>query len=212
MRMVFWRFAWGWLFLFAFGLIGSAGLARADQATSSPPPLLTLDNAVQIAINNNRLLKITSLDVNKSNWQVAAAKTHYFPSFNIYLFGSKLLNSANFTFEQGIFGKVDGFDVPSETKLVPVSNGISGNALGQIEQPLSQLYKLHLFVREQELSTDLASQKVREQRQGLVKDVKQAYYAVLQSQSVLDSNAASIKQYQELDRVATERLSQEALL
>jgi outer membrane protein len=42
--------------------------------------------------------------------------------------------------------------------------------------------------------------------------VKQAYYAVLQTESALDVAQASVKQYEETDRVATNYLTQEAVL
>jgi outer membrane protein TolC len=42
--------------------------------------------------------------------------------------------------------------------------------------------------------------------------VKQAYYSILQSQSALQAAQASVKQYEELDRVMSEKLSQEAAL
>ena len=47
----------------------------------------------------------------------------------------------------------------------------------QVAQPLSQLYQIHLAIREQELSTDLAAEQYRGQRQSIVASVKQAYYA-----------------------------------
>ena len=46
----------------------------------------------------------------------------------------------------------------------------------------------------------------------MIKDVKQAYYAVLQSESALEAAEANLKQYQELDRVVLQRVSQEAAL
>jgi outer membrane protein TolC len=58
----------------------------------------------------------------------------------------------------------------------------------------------------------IAGEKARAERQSLVKDVKQAYYAVLQSESQLEAAEANVKQYQELDRVVLQRVSQEAAL
>jgi outer membrane protein TolC len=53
---------------------------------------------------------------------------------------------------------------------------------------------------------------LRAQRQAVVRDVKRAYYAVLQTESALEASDASLKQYQELDRVVLQRVSQEAAL
>jgi outer membrane protein TolC len=84
--------------------------------------------------------------------------------------------------------------------------------MSQAMQPLSQLYKINLAVRAQELSAKIADEKARAERQSLVKDVKQAYYAVLQSESELEAAEANVKEYQELDRVVLQRVSQEAAL
>jgi outer membrane protein TolC len=82
----------------------------------------------------------------------------------------------------------------------------------QVAQPLSQLYQIHLAVREQQLSTDLATQQYRGQRQSIVSSVKQAYYAALQTESALEATQSLVKQYEETDRVATQYLGQESVL
>jgi len=182
------------------------------QDTATSAPVLPLDQAVQIAIANNRNLKIAGLDVDKSKWQIASAKTERLPMTKTYLFASGDLTSPTFTFPAGIFGPVNGTPVPATNRSISLSSGITGNAYVQVAQPLSQLYKIHLFIREQQLSSDLSSQQYRGKRQSLVADVKQAYYAVLQTESALDVAQASVKQYEETDRVATNYLTQEAVL
>src|SRR5215469_3343631 len=96
----------------ALGRTVSAGLLAtllltaicvAAQENSVSPPLLTIDQAIQTAIANNVSLKIAFLDVTKSNWEVAAAKTRRLPAISTYLFASGDLNSPAFTFKQGIF-------------------------------------------------------------------------------------------------------------
>jgi outer membrane protein TolC len=82
----------------------------------------------------------------------------------------------------------------------------------QIAQPVTQLYKIHLAIREQELGADLAAQKYQAKRQSVVSDVRQAYYAVLQTESALEVAQATIKQYQETDRVALQYVAMESTL
>jgi outer membrane protein len=93
-----------------------------------------------------------------------------------------------------------------------LSNGITGIASVQAAQPLSQLYQIHLAIREQELSTDLAGEQYHGQRQSVAASVKQAYYAVLQTESSLDAQRALVKEYEETDRVATQYLAQRSVL
>lgn len=184
------------------------------QDLSDSAPLLTLDQAIEISIADNLTLKIAGLEVNKAKFDVAATKTKRLPALQTYLFGSVLITPVNFTFPVGAFGTYKNVGpIPGmEQKITTPAGTLSTYALAQAAQPLSQLYKLHLGIREKELSVDLDSEKYREQRQNVVKQVKEAYYSILQSQSALQAAQASVKQYEELDRVMAEKLSQEAAL
>ena len=185
----------------------SLGAQTPDSA-----PLLTLDQAIQIAIANNRSLKIASLDVDKSKWQLAAVKTKRLPTMNGYLLGSGNLTSPTFTFKQGTFGSINNIPIPAKNTTIPLSQGPTGYALAQVAQPLTQFYKIHLSIHEQQLSSDLASQEYRAKRQSVIRDVKQAYYAVLQSESSLDAAQTTVTQYEETDRVVLQYISQESVL
>ena len=179
----------------------------------SPSRVLTLDDAIRLAVANNRSLKIASLEVDKSKWQVAEVKTKRLPSFSGSVLGSQLLNDVSFNFPAGAFGNIPGVGpFPTADTKVTTSRQPIAYVMSQAMQPLSQLYKINLGVRAQELSAKIAGEKARAERQNLVKDVKQAYYAVLQSESELEAAEANVKEYQELDRVVLQRVSQEAAL
>jgi outer membrane protein len=182
------------------------------QQGASQPPLLSLNDAIQAAGANNRDLKLASLEVEKSKWQVAAARTHRLPQFRTYIFGSGSLTDTSFLFRQGSLGTLNGNPNPSQNTRIPLSSGITGYALAQVAQPISQLYKIHLSIREQELSEDLNSEQYRGKRQSVLANVKQAYYAVLQTESSLEAAHAAEKQYEETQRVAAQYLAQEAVL
>ena len=196
--------------IFAIFLVAACCVAAEESATS--PPLLTIDQAIQTAIANNISLKIAFLDVSKSNWEVAAEKTRRLPAISTYLFASGDLNSPTFTFNQGIFGKINGLPNPIQNTKIQLSQGVSGFATAQVAQPITQLYKIHLAIEEKKLSSDMANQQYRGKRQSVVADVKQAYYAVLQTESALKSTEATVKQYEETDRVVLQYISQEAVL
>ncbi|HSQ20148.1 MAG TPA: TolC family protein, partial [Blastocatellia bacterium] len=177
------------------------------------PRLLNLNEAIQIAVANNRTLKIATLDVDKSKWQIAEIKTKRLPSFSGTVLGSQLLNEVSFNFPAGAFGNIPGVGpFPTTDTKITTPRQPTAYVLSQAKQPLSQLYKINLGVRAQELSAKLAGEKARAERQNLIKDVKQAYYAVLQSESQLEAAEANVKQYQELDRVVLQRVAQEAAL
>src|SRR5215472_6593525 len=140
-----------------------AALAWSDDA----PPVLTLDQAIQIAITNNRSLKVSSLDIEKSKWELASTKTHRLPSFTTAMFASGNLTSPTFTFKKGIFGPSGGGVLPTEDVHIPLSSGVTGYALAQVAQPLTQLWKIHLGVKESELGVDYSNEQYRSKRQSV---------------------------------------------
>jgi outer membrane protein len=189
--------------LAAIALLVSA-LSPAQQIVENVP-VLSLAQAVRIALDNNRPVTIAKLDIDKSMWQVAQTKTKRFPAITTYLFASGDLNHPQFTFPAGIFNT----DHPTK---INYSNGISGWASIQAAQPLSQLYQIHLAVRQQELSTDYSREQYQGKRQSLAANVRQAYYAAVQTESALTAAQAAVKQYQETDRLTLDYLAQQAVL
>lgn len=189
------------------------GAALCAQAPVADPPELSLEDAIQIALTHNRPATIAQMDITKARWQVAQAKAKRFPEINTYFFGSGNLTSPTFTFKKGIFGR-DSNNLPSPLNDVHISlsQGFTGVAMAQVAQPLSQLYKIHLAIREQELGVDLASQKYQEKRQSVVADVRQAYYAVAQTEGALEAEQFTVKQYQETDRVVLNYVSERSML
>src|SRR5262249_36029413 len=187
----------------------SCGMAMAQDA---PSRVLTLKEAIQIAIDNNRSLKIATLEIDKSRWQIAETKTKRLPSFSSTVLASQLLTEIDFTFTKGAFGDFPSTGpIPNKDTQITTPRRPAAYVVGQATQPLSQLYKIHLGVRLQELNSQLSSEKARAERQALVKEVKQAYYAVLQSGSALQVAQVNVEQYRELDRVVLQRLALEAV-
>jgi outer membrane protein len=155
------------------------GTIAFGQKLVSEAPELPLAEAVQIALSNNRPVEISKLDISKANWQGAATKSKRFPEISTYFFGSGNLTPAAFTFKKGIFPNGDGPPLPSKDVSIQLSQTFTGYAVAQVAQPLTQLYKIRLAIREQELGVELAKVKYQGSRQSIVADVKQAYYAVL---------------------------------
>ena len=181
------------------------GMLSLGQEPSGDAPVLSLSQAVQIALDHNRPVIIAKLDIDKSKWTLAQTKTKRFPAITTYLFASGDITSPMFNFPAGSFGQMK----PQSFKL---SNGITGYASVQAAQPLSQLYQIHLAIREQEFSVDYAGEQYKGKRQSLAANVKQAYYSALQTESALEAAQALVKQYEETDRVAQQYLAQESVL
>jgi outer membrane protein TolC len=77
---------------------------------------------------------------------------------------------------------------------------------------LTQLRRINLGVRLQEVNQELAANQLAAQRRAVTNQVKRAYYAVLQTQSALASLDETLKLHRELDRVVGEYVVQKVAL
>src|SRR5262249_48783552 len=179
--------------LVVLGLLSGTPRVMA-QESSSEPPLLTLQEAIQLGIANNRTLRVATLEVEKSKWEIAEFKTKRLPSVSGTVLGSQLLNEVSFTFKKGDFGTFQATGpIPATDTKITTPRRPTALVVSQVTQPLSQLYKIHLGLRVEEISSQLDNEKVRAQRQAVISNVKQAYFAVLQSESALQAEEASVK-------------------
>lgn len=189
------------------------GAAVPLQNEPAGPDVLTVDDAVKIALANNRSLKIVSLNLDISKQEVAAAKTKRLPSFDVYTFASQLLEPISFTVPAGEFGDYPSTG-PIPAKDTPISTPSRPTAyvFATASQPLLTLYKVNLHVHGEQLSVEQAVQELREQKNSIVNDVRQAYYSVVEIENVIAATEASIKQYEELDRITMQYVSEKVAL
>lgn len=175
--------------------------------------VLTLDEAVRLALENNRGLRIALLEVGKAEDRVAAARTRRFPNSSLNLFGAQLLREVNFEFREGVFGTFPGTGpIPAADTNITTPRRPIVYAVGQLSQPLSQLYEINLTIQKEELEPKLAKEKTRAERQDVVNNVKKLYYAALETESALAASEESLKLYRELDRLTAEYVLQQVAL
>jgi outer membrane protein len=188
---------------FVILLVAGCSIVQASAIEESSADVLTVDQAVQIALANNRSLKIVSLNVDSSKEKLAAEKTRRLPAFNTYILASQVLQPFSFTVPAGQFGTYPGIGpIPATTTPITTPSQPTAYVFATASQPLLTLYKINLHIHGQELSVAQAAQKVREERISIVDDVRQAYYGIVEIQNAIEATEASIKQYEELDRIS----------
>src|SRR5262249_600607 len=74
----------------------------------------------------------------------------------------------------------------------------------QIAQPITQLKRIGLQIKQQELQREISQSEVRGTEQAIINNVKRAYYAILQTQGQARAAEESVQLYKELDRVTGE--------
>src|SRR5882672_7480955 len=198
-------------FLAAFPLLTFAMTSLGQERASGE--VLTLDRAIELARANNRETKRAKFDIDRQRNITAEAKTALYPRFDTYLLGTELLQPLDFTIKAGQLGTfpstgpIPSTNVDLHTPARPVAV-----ASITLTQPLTQIPRIRLGIAEQRLNEDLSRQTYAERDQQLVRDIRRAYYSLLQSQSQSESQRATIHSLEELGRLTERRLQEKATL
>ena len=187
--------------------------SRAVFAQGSAAPVLTLAEAVALAKAHNRELKIQQFQAAISDAEVGIAKTKRLPSITTDIYASGLLAPISFEFERGAFGTYENIGpIPDTNTKVTAERSLNIFATAQVRQPLSQLYRINLGIRAKETERKMAEQVARRTEQEIVRQVRSAYYAVLQTRSAFKASESSVASLSELRRVLFDRVQQQAAL
>ncbi len=191
----------------------SVAWAQAPEAANANEPLLTLDEAIRIANGTNRDIHISKIEIIKAQEIVAQTKTNYLPKLDANVLAGTPLQPLNFRVPAGTFGTYPATGpIPGTDSNIhsPARFGALVNA--SATQPLTQLFKVNLAVKQARLGIDLAKEGVRAQSQDTVREVKEAYYQVAQLQAQVTSAKAAVQALSALSALTEQRLSQETVL
>ncbi len=187
--------------------------AAAFPQDASAPPILALDEAISLAVQQNRMIHSSALEVFKLESKMAATRTLRLPYFSVSAFGSQRLTALDFNFPKGAFGDDYAIGpIPSKDISIHEPPKLSAFVIGRIDQPLSQQYRIGLNLSSLEMERQIAVQQQRLEKQTVVDQVKRSYYGILQMQSSLESVEESIRLYREMDRVTDQYLAQQTVL
>jgi outer membrane protein TolC len=194
-------------------LVAALVLSPCANAQTNDGNVLTLDEAISLARSNNRHLKQSGLEIGKQRQALGEAKTQFYPRLDTSLLAAQLLSPLDFTINKGQLGTYPG------TGPIPGSNTdlhtpVRPIALASITltQPITQLLRVHLSVAEQRLKVDSTRLSFEQDEQKLVDDVRRAYYAVLQTQSQVESQKSTVRYMEELQQLTSRRFYQQAVL
>lgn len=194
-------------------IIAGATRQALTQETRPSGDVLSLEQAIQIALKYNREAKNARLDIEKSEDKLDAYRTRRLPAFKITSTISQPLSSFDTTFEKGVFGTYQGIGpVPNEDTIIKSSTNTTGLLIAQVTQPLTQLRRLGFQIKQKQLDVEISQAQLSATEQSLVNEVKRAYYAVLQTEGAARAAEESVKLYRELDRVTGEYVMQQAAL
>jgi outer membrane protein TolC len=198
--------------------ITSASTAAAQQSqVSTVPgltiPVLTIDEAVALAVKGNRQVRSTALGVDAAQQETAAQRTSRWPQFETYVLGGEALRPISFTIPKAALGFYPATGpIPAKNSQVTTPQQFTALVFAQASQPLSQLWNIHLSLISSKIGEDLARESLRQQRQDTAQSVRDLYYQIAQTQTEIGNAEANEKYLVELAAETERNLAQQAAL
>jgi outer membrane protein TolC len=169
-------------------------------------PLLTLDEALALALRENRGVRTATLEVGRVGDRIGAVQARRLPALRLGAGADYPVIPIDLNFRQGDFGTYPGIGpVPGTDTTLSTQKMLAAVTAG-IAQPLAQQYRLGLTVDQLGVAQNIAREDLRTQRHAVASEVKRAYYLVLQAQSALGAVQESVRSLRELDRVVEEQV------
>ena len=184
--------------------------ASAQQEYSLAAPILTLDEAITLALGHNYGVTNAALGVTKSSATVSSIKTHRLPVLQLDGAANYSILKQPFTVPQGAFGDYPIIGpIPYQDTTIGSIDGFFATASIGVSQPLLQLYRTGLLVSQAEIDDSISSQGLRGKQQDVVKSVKSQYYEILKTENTLQATKASIAFYRELVKLVDNYVKQD---
>jgi outer membrane protein len=190
-------------------------MAQGSGAPATQPvePVLTLDDAVSLALSNNRAVKNSALETDKADNQVSVARSLRLPKVHLDVLAGSLLQPFDFTFRAGSFGTYPSTGpIPSTDAKIRTPVQFTTFTTASIDQPLSQLYKINLGVRATELGREITREELRAERQKVAADVRRAYFGLVASQTAVEAARQAVETLVETQRVTTQHVAERTVL
>jgi outer membrane protein TolC len=179
----------------------------------SKAQVLTLNDAVALAVKENRNVQISALDVAKAGEATEATKTARLPQFTAYILGGESLTPIDFTIPRGALGVYPSTGpIPAQNATISTPQNFNALIYASAAQPVTQQRKIGLAIRESRVGEEMAEEGLRQKKQDTAHQVKEAYYQIVQTQTQISSAQESLKYLTELAALTERNLAEQTVL
>jgi outer membrane protein TolC len=160
-----------------------AALAAASAARGAEVKRLTLAAAVDLALKQNRALKIARLQVQENQEDKASAKSLYFPTLHNDTSFVHLTAFSNIEIPADSFGRIPGVGALPPHDILVDQGAQTGETSGtSLTEPLTQLLRIRQKNRVAQANVATSRSEVRKSELDVALEVHQMYYALLVAQ------------------------------
>lgn len=158
---------------------------------------LTLEQAVEKALQNNHLLNVRKLQVTEKEAKVAEDRIKRFPVASVSSAYQYNANLGQLVIEQGSFGTLPlggtSIALPNEEKTFPLGKHHNFNAGVTLYQPITQLGKIKTGIEVAQTDAELARHEQSRASLQIRQAIEKLYYGLLITQKQQDEANAKIK-------------------
>jgi outer membrane protein TolC len=187
--------------------LASLTFARAQDQAATSPRHLTLQEAVQLALKHNHVVRLAGLRVEEMQHAKEKAKSAYFPTIKNESRVFTLTDTQFIQIPGGSLGTVAGTPIPNSSVILN-QGGLTIVTSGTgLVQPLTQLFT-RVKPQNEAASAELGATRAdaQETENEVALKVHQLYYRVLISQLHYSATEARIKAAQDLQNERTEQV------
>ena len=182
-----------------------AASAFAQESKTAAQRSITLDEAVQLALKNNHLVRIAALRVKESEHAKDAVRSSYFPNLKNDTNIVRVSDTQFIAIAKGELGTAAGVPIPEQTAVLN-QGGLNLLTSGtQLSQPIIELWKVRSANDIARAETEAMRNKAQDTTNQIALQVHQLYYKVLILQT---KRAAAQAKIQANDDLRKERIEQ----
>jgi len=188
-------------------------LAAGKDASAEPiKHSLTLSQAVELALQQNSVLKIGRAKVTENDQKIVSARSQYFPLLSNNTKLMALSDKQQINIPAGSLGNVGGGQFPNNDVKLSQSRSTVLYSETTLAQPITQLLKIHEANQIARADRGIAAAELTKSENETVLAVHQLYYSLLVACKERDAAQASLTAAQENLREAGEAVKAGNLL
>jgi outer membrane protein TolC len=191
--------------LVLFSLVYSATTLHGQEAKAIPPKRITLEQAVQLALKHNHVVRIAGYNVEEKEHSKELARSAYYPILRNDSGVAKLTDTQFIAIPHGSLGTVAGTPIPEQTAILNQGGRTLVTSGTSLTQPLTELWKVKSANSVAAADLTAARSKEHQTENQVALQVHQLYYRILVLQAHKEAAKAKMQASEDLH---SERMQQ----
>ncbi|HTZ99697.1 MAG TPA: TolC family protein [Candidatus Aquilonibacter sp.] len=186
------------------GVLFAPALPAQSQAPAARR--ITLDEAVQLALAHNHVVRIANFKIDEKEHEKDVAKSAYFPSLKNESTVVRITDLQHVDIPAGSLGTVDGEQIPAHT-INLLQGGQTFETSGtSLSEPLTSLLKVKAKNDVAAADLNATRDEARQTQNEVALKVRQIYYGILIAQMHLAALKAGVTATQDIERERTQQV------